>query len=164
MDIGEFNALDETEAVAVLETCALVPRWAACVVAFRPYETAEQLRTVADDAAYDWTPAEIEAALADHPRIGERHHGTGASAAHSAREQGTARTDDPEITARLEDGNRLYEKTFERVFLIRAAGRDAGEILAELHRRLDNDPHAELAETHDQLREIAVLRLAGSVS
>ena len=45
------------------------------------------------------------------------------------------------------------------MFLIRAAGRTAPEILAELRRRLDNDEATERAETVAQLREIALLRL-----
>lgn len=164
MQIGEFNALAGDEAVAMVLVCAAVPRWAHAVVDHRPYQDGEHLVSIADDLARDWTDTEVEAALADHPRIGERHEGAGASAEHSGREQSAAATTDPEIIARLADGNRLYEKTFDRVFLIRAAGRNAAEILAELHRRLDNDPETELAETHDQLREIAVLRLKGSVT
>jgi 2-oxo-4-hydroxy-4-carboxy-5-ureidoimidazoline decarboxylase len=45
------------------------------------------------------------------------------------------------------------------VFLIRAAGRDAEEILAELERRLGNDDATERDETVEQLRQIALLRL-----
>jgi 2-oxo-4-hydroxy-4-carboxy-5-ureidoimidazoline decarboxylase len=45
------------------------------------------------------------------------------------------------------------------VFLIRAAGRGPDEILAELTRRLDNDPAAERAETTAQLAEITRLRV-----
>lgn len=165
MHLGDFNALDAHAAGEVLQVCAPVPRWSEAVVARRPFATAEDLYDVADALARDWSPGEVDAALADHPRIGEKHRSTGASADHSAREQaGAAATVDAEIRTRLEDGNRLYEKTFDRIFLIRAAGRTAPEILAELHRRLDNDPQTELAETHDQLREIAVLRLKGSVS
>ena len=47
------------------------------------------------------------------------------------------------MTAALAEGNREYEKRFDRVFLIRAAGRSSAEILAELHRRLGNDDETE---------------------
>ena len=57
------------------------------------------------------------------------------------------------------EGNRAYEERFDRVFLIRAAGRDGDEILAELERRLGNDDATERAETVDQLLQIALLRL-----
>ena len=49
------------------------------------------------------------------------------------------------------------------MFLIRAAGRDAEEILAELDRRLTNADAAERAETVDNLRQIALLRLKATL-
>jgi 2-oxo-4-hydroxy-4-carboxy-5-ureidoimidazoline decarboxylase len=62
---------------------------------------------------------------------------------------------------RLVAGNVAYEERFGHVFLIRAAGRSGPEILAELERRLGNDDDAERAETVDNLRQIALLRLEG---
>ena len=59
------------------------------------------------------------------------------------------------MAARLAAGNAAYEQRFGRVFLIRAAGRDAEQILAELDRRLGNDDETERAETVDNLRQIA---------
>ena len=67
--------------------------------------------------------------------------------------------DDAAVMAALAEGNREYERRFDRVFLIRAAGRSANEVLAELRRRLDNDDETERAETVAALREIALLRL-----
>lgn len=62
---------------------------------------------------------------------------------------------------RLTAGNRAYEKRFGRVLLIRAAGRSASEILAALDERLHNDPEREMAVIESELRNIAMLRLAG---
>ena len=66
---------------------------------------------------------------------------------------------DAEVAQALAVGNAAYEARFDRVFLIRAAGRSAPEILAELDRRLGNDDDTEREETVTQLREIALLRL-----
>ena len=63
----------------------------------------------------------------------------------------------------LREGNLAYEERFGRVFLIRAAGRSAEEMLAEVRRRLGNDDAAEAAEARDQLRQIALLRLRSSL-
>ena len=63
------------------------------------------------------------------------------------------------MARRLAEGNRAYEERFDRVFLIRAAGRSGPEMLAELERRLGNDDATERTETVTQLREIALLRL-----
>ena len=68
-----------------------------------------------------------------------------------------------DTAARLAAGNAAYEERFDRVFLIRAAGRDAEEILAELDRRLQNDDATERAETVDNLRQIALLRLEAAL-
>jgi 2-oxo-4-hydroxy-4-carboxy-5-ureidoimidazoline decarboxylase len=148
-----FNVLPAAEATERLLTCLAVPRWAADVVDGRPYADFAALTKQAEAAAAALTDDEVAAALARHPRIGERA-GAGHDAAFSAREQAAVASDD-ELTA----GNKEYERRFGRVFLIRAAGRTAPEILAELRRELDNDEATERAETVAQLREIALLRL-----
>jgi len=51
------------------------------------------------------------------------------------------------------------EQRFGHVFLIRAAGRSAEEMSAELHRRLANDECSERAEVTEQLAQITRLRL-----
>ena len=56
-------------------------------------------------------------------------------------------------------GNQEYERRFGHVFLIRADGRSAEEMLAELRRRLDNDEMRERAEVTDQLAQISRLRV-----
>ena len=60
---------------------------------------------------------------------------------------------------RLAEGNRAYEKRFGHIFLIRAAGRTAEEIVAALEARLANEPEAERRIAVAELREIARLRL-----
>lgn len=80
-------------------------------------------------------------------------------AAHSRREQSGVDTSDADVAERLRAGNRAYEERFGHVFLIRAAGRSAAEILSALDERLGNDPATERRVVAEQLREIAVLRL-----
>ena len=48
---------------------------------------------------------------------------------------------------------------FDRVFLIRAAGRSPEEILVALTRRLGQDAQTEAAEVVEQLRQITHRRL-----
>ncbi|UUZ57934.1 2-oxo-4-hydroxy-4-carboxy-5-ureidoimidazoline decarboxylase [Nocardioides sp. B-3] len=99
-----------------------------------------------------------EQALARHPRIGERADAAKHDAAFSRSEQAGVDRTDVDVARRLAEGNRAYEQRFGRVFIIRAAGRDAPEIPAELRRRLDHSDEAERAETIEQLTQIAVLR------
>jgi 2-oxo-4-hydroxy-4-carboxy-5-ureidoimidazoline decarboxylase len=143
-----------------LLACLSVPRWAGDVLAGQPYADRAALLARADDAARMLSDDELDQALSAHPRIGER------GGEQSQREQAgvdLSAGDAGDLAARLAAGNAAYEERFGRVFLIRAAGRDAEEILAELDRRLGNDDAAERAETVDNLRQIALLRLEGAI-
>ena len=161
MDISSFNALGPTDAAAVLRPCADIDRWIEAILGARPFDSIGGLLACAQKAADPFTEAEIDSALAHHPRIGERAAGTSAEAALSRGEQSGLNLDE-QIAATFLAGNRTYEDRFSRVFLIRAFGRSSEEILAELRRRLDNDPATELAEAGEQLRAIALLRLAAA--
>ena len=161
-DVAAFNSLSADEAKGLLRTCLDVPRWVDEVEGGRPFAGWPALREAAELAAARLTDAELEAALARHPRIGERA-GAAHDAEHSVREQSGVDPDDLDTTSRLAAGNAAYEQRFDRVFLIRAAGRSADEILAELDRRLENDDATERSETVEQLGEIAVLRLESAV-
>ena len=113
--------------------------------------------------ARGWTDADLDAALAHHPRIGQKPAGSGAEAVASTREQAAMATASASTTDAMAQANADYETRFGRVFLIRAAGRSAEEMLAEVRRRLGNDDAAEAAEARDQLRQIALLRLRSSL-
>ena len=158
MTLDDLNGLPDAEARPLLAACLDVPRWVDTVVEGRPYAEVGALLTVAEVAAGSLSDDELEQALARHPRIGERA-GAGHDTASSEREQAGVDATDADLATRLADGNRAYEARFDRVFLIRAAGRDGHEILAELTRRLDHDDATERGETVRQLREIALLRL-----
>jgi 2-oxo-4-hydroxy-4-carboxy-5-ureidoimidazoline decarboxylase len=155
----EFDDLPDDRARGLLLACLSAPGWADQVLAGRPYRSRERLLAAADAAARRLSPDDLDAALAGHPRIGERAT-AGHNAAASAREQSGVEAADHE---RLLAANRAYEERFGHVFLIRAAGRTGSAILAELRRRLDNSPEAERAEVVDNLRQIALLRLEKEV-
>ena len=110
------------------------------------------------------TDAELEQALARHPRIGERADAAKHDAEHSTREQSGVDPADDDVVRRLEEGNRAYEERFGRVFIVRAAGRSGPEILDHLRHRLDNTDELERAATIDQLTQIAVLRMKEMLS
>ncbi|SEJ23974.1 2-oxo-4-hydroxy-4-carboxy-5-ureidoimidazoline decarboxylase [Demequina mangrovi] len=141
-----------------LLTCLRVSRWAE-ELSSRAYGTLLELERAAVSAATPLSPEEIDEALAAHPRIGERRDGDDAESRFSQSEQASSASGDEALAARLAEGNRAYEQRFDRVFLIRAAGRSREEIVGELERRLRNEDAVELAEVADQLRGIALLRL-----
>jgi 2-oxo-4-hydroxy-4-carboxy-5-ureidoimidazoline decarboxylase len=162
--IDEFNALPGEEAEAALRACVGIDSWVSVLAVGRPYDDADALLATARAQAATWTPAEVEGALADHPRIGERPTGAGVAADHSRREQGGLDPADADLAQRLRDGNRAYEERFGRIYLVRAKDRTGEELLALLEARLGNDPGAELEVTKEQLAEIALLRLTDLLS
>jgi 2-oxo-4-hydroxy-4-carboxy-5-ureidoimidazoline decarboxylase len=158
MDLQTFNTASLDEVRPVLQACCAAPTWVAAVIEGRPYADTGDVVRVADEAARQFTAADVDRALAAHPRIGERAAGEHAEAAWSRREQAAVGTD--EATARsLADGNRAYEERFGRVFLICATGLSAEQVLASLRDRLGNAPDVEAAVVADELRKIAMLRL-----
>jgi 2-oxo-4-hydroxy-4-carboxy-5-ureidoimidazoline decarboxylase len=142
-----------------LFACLAVQRWVDEVAAHAPFATSAELLRVAAEAATPLSPAEIDEAIAHHPRIGERPTGSGAAQSFSRNEQSSADDSDEQLARAIAEGNAAYEERFGRVFLIRAAGRSRAEILAELNRRLRLDDRTELAIVGEQLRDIALLRL-----
>jgi 2-oxo-4-hydroxy-4-carboxy-5-ureidoimidazoline decarboxylase len=159
VDLQEFNHAPADRLRPMLAACCDVPRWVDGILAGRPYAGAAALTQAADGAVRDLDDREVDQALEAHPRIGDRPNGDSTEAAWSRGEQAGV-GDDSEIRAALATGNREYEQRFGRVFLICATGLSAQEMLAGLRRRLTNDDESEAAVVRDELRKIAVLRLA----
>jgi 2-oxo-4-hydroxy-4-carboxy-5-ureidoimidazoline decarboxylase len=158
MELAQFNAEPVDQLTPTLLACCDVPAWADAVAAGRPYADVHAAVAVADKAARALTPAEVDRALAAHPRIGERAEGQGTEAAWSRGEQSGVGQDE-RTAAALVEGNRTYEERFGRVFLICATGLSGEEVLDSLTERLGNDDETEAAVVADELRKIAVLRL-----
>jgi 2-oxo-4-hydroxy-4-carboxy-5-ureidoimidazoline decarboxylase len=163
MHLDQFNSASRTEAANALRPCLDIQRWIDNLVDARPYSGVAALLEAGRHAADPLTPSEIEAALAHHPRIGELAPGNSTEARLSRAEQAGLGGADAAVAEALAAGSRAYEERFGQVFLIRAAGRSRGEILAALNTRLAHAPEEEQAIIGQQLREIAVLRLEGLI-
>jgi 2-oxo-4-hydroxy-4-carboxy-5-ureidoimidazoline decarboxylase len=157
MDLAGFNAASADDIETVLLACCSSPQWAQTVAARRPYPTAAALFEAAADAVGALDDAELQAALAGHPRIGERA-GAGHSASSAGEQAGVASSEAATLAA-LADGNREYEARFGHVYLVCASGRSGDELLAVLRARLRNDPATEWDVTRAELAKINQLRL-----
>lgn len=164
MELAEFNALTDPDASAAVSVWAAIPSWVEAIVASRPYSSVDELAETAAALSRQWNRADLDIALAHHPRIGERPTAAGAEAEASRNEQSSLASATGDVTDRIAAGNAAYEQRFGRVFLIRAAGRSPEGMLDELDRRLANDDEAEASESLGQLVEIALLRLRGAVT
>jgi 2-oxo-4-hydroxy-4-carboxy-5-ureidoimidazoline decarboxylase len=82
--LARFNALPPDEAEAELLACCATPSWAAAVGAGRPYATIASVLAASDDAFVRMPAADLSAAVAAHPRIGDRATGDTAGPAASS--------------------------------------------------------------------------------
>ena len=155
-----LDGLPSAEAEHALLACCASPSWARSVAAGRPYRDEAALLDAADRtlAALPWS--ELEAVLAAHPRIGERPAGTGQEARWSSREQSGVDGARESTRAALATGNAAYERRFGHLYLVRAAGRSADELLSLLTHRLGNDVATERTVVRAELWEITQLRLS----
>jgi 2-oxo-4-hydroxy-4-carboxy-5-ureidoimidazoline decarboxylase len=153
--LDRLNVLPDGEAVEALLGCCAAPGWARQVADGRPYPTIDELLGAADAAWASRGPGELDAALAGHPRIGER----GARSPAWSRQEQSGVGSDPWVLAALRDANAAYERHFGHVFLICATGRGPDEILAALRSRMANDPAAEREVAAAEIRTINAIRL-----
>jgi 2-oxo-4-hydroxy-4-carboxy-5-ureidoimidazoline decarboxylase len=159
-DLDRFNSASAAELRPRLLALTAAPIWADQLLARRPYTDLAELLDTSDDLVRALDSAQIDAALAGHPRIGERAGGLDEeSAARSATEQSGMSSADAALRASMARGNTEYEQRFGRIYLVAAAGRSAEDMLCLLRARLDNDPDAELHLVRAELASITRLRL-----
>jgi 2-oxo-4-hydroxy-4-carboxy-5-ureidoimidazoline decarboxylase len=160
--VQDFDDLPPDEAVELMLTCARITPWADAVVAGRPYRTRERLLKAARARTDNWSWDDVATALAAHPRLGNR------PPAEASGEAGLSRAEQSGLGGDLADEltavNEAYEQRFDRVLLIRAAGRSASDILRMAVRRLLMDEETDRLATTAELRDIALRRLKGLVS
>ncbi len=160
--VDRLGRLSREEARVVLESCCGSKRWVEGMLERFPFPDEEELFASAGKIWRSLGEEDWLEAFSHHPRIGERAaegQATGASRRWSEGEQAEASKAEEAVRHALAEGNHVYEERFGHVFLIRAAGRSGEEMLAELRRRLTNDPAAELREAAGQQAEITRLRL-----
>jgi len=152
--LDRFNEADVDSLRLRLLALTAAPEWADPLLAGRPFGDSEQLLTRSDELVLSLDESQVDAALAGHPRIGER-----TSSARSAREQSGMSAADDAVRSAMARGNAAYEERFGRIYLVAAAGRGAEELLGLLEARLGNDPETELDVVRRELARITRLRL-----
>jgi OHCU decarboxylase len=135
---------------ALLEVCAS-RRWVDLVAGAAPYGDLPALLRAADAALAALDEADVDEAMAGHPRIGEHSEHASWRREQSGVDDGTR--------AALLAGNRQYEARFGHVYLVCASGRSGAELLAVLRSRLANDPAYERTVARRELGKINALRL-----
>lgn len=158
--LERWNTADATVAAREILPCCGSGAWAESVAARRPFDSADELFTVSDMIWQNLAEDDWREAFESHPRIGETHveAATAESLAWSGDEQRAAASEAGAQQA-LARANREYETKFGRIFIVCAAGRSAGEILAICNTRMSNDRATEMLKSAEQQRQITQLRL-----
>jgi OHCU decarboxylase len=154
--LAAINALGPGQARLAFLSCCGSQRWASGMASARPYASADAVRRQSNALFGELERDDWLQAFAAHAAIGAPHPGDPQGAGEQAAVAGAG----GELLDALSDGNQRYRERFGHVFLIRARGRGAGEILAALNERIDNTPEQELANAAAAQREITELRLS----
>jgi 2-oxo-4-hydroxy-4-carboxy-5-ureidoimidazoline decarboxylase len=155
--LERLNGLPDGAARQELLACCSSARWAAEVVSGRPFASADEIIARSDAAVAGLAQADLEQALAGHPRIGDRSRA--GAAAWSRQEQAGVAAADQAIVRALADGNEAYERRFGHIYLVCATGRSGAELLALLGERLRNDTAGEWNVVRRELGKINRIRL-----
>lgn len=161
MNLLEFNEITGHDIEAFLMCIAHVPSWASTIARQRPYESKEVLLNDALTSAQQWDWAEIEMALAKHPKLGEKQAKIGLSEqeqAFSQKEQSLL-SKDQKLTEQLAKYNQDYENKFGFIFLMNATGRSQQDVLKGIKNRINNDLKTEQRIVKEQLLQILHVRL-----
>jgi len=162
MTVEDLNRLPFDAARAELERCCGASSWVERLCAARPFRDRDHLLSEAERGARALTPGDWREAFSHHPRIGDLDSVRarfGSTAAWAADEQrGAAGATESTLRA-LAEGNRAYEEKFGYIFIVCATGKGAGEMLALLESRLQNDADVELGIAAEEQSKITRLRL-----
>jgi 2-oxo-4-hydroxy-4-carboxy-5-ureidoimidazoline decarboxylase len=160
--LARWNLLPAEEAAQEILPCCGSRAWASSLVSQRPFEDVATLFATSDRIWLGLSAADWMEAFQSHPRIGETRSTSEASAQSrkwSAQEQSQAAQSGATVKDALAEGNRQYERKFQRRFIICATGKSATEILENLQRRLKNDDTSERHQAVEQQRQIIQVRV-----
>lgn len=137
------------------------------MAARRPFAAEAEVLETSDEIWRSLTALDWMEAFCSHPRIGESGNREAReldaksvkAVGWSEQEQRKVADADNSVKLALADGNREYERRFNRIFIVCATGKSPEEILFILNRRLNNDEASELQEAWEQQRQITHIRL-----
>lgn len=160
--LEQWNLLSVEQATGAILPCCGSQAWARGMAARRPLLDEAALLAASDETWHNLAHSDWMEAFQSHRRIGEsnaRQFAPSQAAAWSANEQRKIADAEAAVKFALEEGNREYERRFDRIFIVCATGKSATEILEILRRRLQNDAETELREAAEQQRQITQIRL-----
>ena len=162
MSLEGLNALPAGEASQEFLKCCGSKRWAEAMTARRPYDSIEELTRTANEIWWSLEQSDWLEAFHSHPKIGEKKAAKTVSEEAqkwSGQEQAAVQAASQQTLDSLAKLNHDYEGRFGFIFIVCATGKSAGEMLALLRERLQNDIETELPVAAAEQAKITEIRL-----
>lgn len=132
------------------------------MTARRPYESIEELTRTANEIWWSLEQSDWLEAFHSHPKIGEKKAAKTVSEEAqkwSGQEQAAVQAASQQTLDSLAKLNHDYEGRFGFIFIVCATGKSAGEMVALLRERLQNDIETELPVAAAEQAKITEIRL-----
>lgn len=159
---ARFNQQPLPAVRAELERCCGSSEWVEQMLQFYPFQSPEQLLSLAEQVADQLAEDDWLEAFHHHPQIGDLDAlkaKFAATADLAGNEQaGSVNASEATLEA-LAKGNQAYLEKFGFIFIVCATGKTADEMLALLQERLPHDRDTELRIAAGEQRKITRLRL-----
>ncbi|HYK29657.1 MAG TPA: 2-oxo-4-hydroxy-4-carboxy-5-ureidoimidazoline decarboxylase [Streptosporangiaceae bacterium] len=152
--LATFNELPAAAAKEQMIACCSSPPWADAMEAGRPYPSVDDAIARSAQIVARLTDEDLAAALAGHPRIGDRQ-----AQGRSRQEQSGAMAATGATRQALAAANVEYEQRFGHIYLVCASGRTGDELLELCRNRLSNDSSTEWQVVRGELQQINEIRL-----
>ena len=162
MTLAQLNTLSPDQARSEFIRCCGSAVWALRMTDSRPFTTVMDVYDTAGRIWQDLPEQDWKEAFSHHPKIGDLKslkEKFAATANWAGGEQAGVKGAEEDVLHELAEGNRLYESRFGYIFIVCATGKTAGEMLAMLRTRLENDPAGEIKIAGAEQAKITRLRL-----
>ena len=132
------------------------------MISILPVDNLVDLLEYAEEEWYDCNPADWLEAFQSHIKIGDIESlkkNNAKNADWPLKEQAGVLNSPPDILDELAKANEMYEDNFGYNYIVVATGKSASDMLDNLFKRLDNDPHDELIIAAAEQNKITQQRL-----
>ena len=160
--LARINAMLPKEADAQFLTCCGARAWAAQMAGARPFADRAALEAAMATAFSHLTEHDWLEAFAAHPRIGgskPEGHATATSQALSSHEQHGMAAASLAVRTRMQELNAAYLQKHGFIYIVKATGKSADEMLQLLEARVKNDRAVELVNAAEEQKKITALRV-----
>ncbi len=162
MTLEQFHSLSNQEVSQLLADCNASETWCARVVAARPFNDINALKTAATASWQNLSEQDYLQAFEAHPMIGDvdslRKKYASTKAMASGEQSGAAVADEKTLSE-LSVLNKTYFEKFGFIFIVFATGKSAAEMLDLLKQRIGNSRAEEIQNAAAEQLKITLLRI-----